>query len=175
MRLLPRVVWPARGLPQPLLRLRPWRQPECPLPGLVIHLVGVDIVAVPAAAVDSPRTVLDFDVLGMTLVSQQEPPMAASCWPSSIMWWSLTMGALALLPRLLFHCGSRLHHLLPTSPGCPCSLRDEVLSLYPTTGSAFPMGMVQRSRLCRSVHSTAGPLLFKHRTSGNSARTMFAE
>src|SRR5215203_5281012 len=63
--------------------------------------------------------------------------MAASCWPSSIMWWSLTMGASALLPRLLFHCGSRLHHWLPTSPGCPCSLRDEVLSLYPTTGSAF--------------------------------------
>jgi hypothetical protein len=82
--------------------------------------------------------------------------MAASCWPSSIMWWSLTMGALALLPRLLFHCGSRLHHWLPTSPGCPCSLRDEVLSLYPTTGSAFPMGMVQRSRLCRLVHPTAG-------------------
>src|SRR5215207_4412515 len=88
--------------------------------------------------------------------------MAASSWPSSIMWWSLTMGALALLPRLLFHCGSRLHHWLPTSPGCPCSLRDEVLSLYPTTGSAFPMDMVQRSRLCRSVHTTAGPLLFEH-------------
>jgi hypothetical protein len=101
--------------------------------------------------------------------------MAASCWPSSIMWWSLTMGALALLPRLLFHCGSRLHHWLPTSPGCPCSLRDEVPSLYPTTGSAFPMDMVQRSRLCRLVHPTAGALLFKHRTSKNSARTKFAE
>jgi hypothetical protein len=31
-------------------------------------------------------------------------------------------------------------------------LRDGVLSLYPTTGSAFPMDMVQRSRSCGSVH-----------------------
>src|SRR5215207_8345525 len=85
MRLLPRVVWASARLAQPLLRLRPWRQPDRPLPGLVIHLVGVDFVAAPAAAVDSPRTALDFDLLGMTLGSQQEPPMAASCWPSSIM------------------------------------------------------------------------------------------
>src|SRR5918994_722637 len=51
--------------------------------------------------------------------------------------------------------GSRLHHWLPTSHGCPCLLRDAVLSLYPTTGSALPMGMGQRSRLCRSVHPIA--------------------
>ena len=46
-------------------------------------------------------------------------------------------------PRLRFSAssisGSRLHHWLPTSPGCPCILRDEVPSLYPTTGSTFPM------------------------------------
>jgi hypothetical protein len=74
--------------------------------------------------------------------------MAACCWPSSIMRWLFTMGASALLPRLLFHCGSRLHHWLPTSPGCPCSLRDEVPSLYPTTGSAFPMDVGQSVAGC---------------------------
>jgi hypothetical protein len=74
--------------------------------------------------------------------------MAASCWPSSIMRWLFTMGASALLPRVLFHCGSRLHHWLPTSPGCPCSLRDEVPSLYPTTGSAFPMDVGQSVAGC---------------------------
>src|SRR5215204_3020285 len=74
--------------------------------------------------------------------------MAASCWPSSIMRWLFTMGASALLPRLLFHCGSRLHHWLPTSPGCPCSLRDEVPSLYPTTRSAFPMDVGQSVAGC---------------------------
>jgi hypothetical protein len=44
-----------------------------------------------------------------------------------------------------------------TPPGCPCYLRDEVLSLYPTTGSAFPMDMWQRSRLCRWGHPPTGP------------------
>src|SRR5215211_1208475 len=44
--------------------------------------------------------------------------------------------------------GSRLHHWLPTSPGCPCSLRDEVPSLYPTTGSTFPMDVGQSVAGC---------------------------
>jgi hypothetical protein len=57
-----------RRLPQLLLRLRPWRQPESPLPGFVIHLVGAHILTARAAAVDGPRTALNFDVLGMTLV-----------------------------------------------------------------------------------------------------------
>src|SRR5215212_2531532 len=63
-----------RRLPQPLLRLRPWRQPDRPLPGLVIHLVGTHILTALAAAVDGPRTALDFDVLGMTLVRYKERP-----------------------------------------------------------------------------------------------------
>ena len=53
----------------PLLRFRPWRQPYRSFPGLVIHLVGTDILTAPAAAVDGPRTALDFDVLGMILVN----------------------------------------------------------------------------------------------------------
>jgi hypothetical protein len=44
--------------------------------------------------------------------------------------------------------GSRLHHWLPTSPGCPCILLDEGLSLYPTTGSAFPMDVGQSVAGC---------------------------
>ena len=43
-------------------------------PGLVIHLVGTDVLTVPAAAVDGPRTALDFDVLDMSVVDQQERP-----------------------------------------------------------------------------------------------------
>lgn len=43
-------------------------------PGLVIHLVGAHIVTALAAAVDGPRTALDFDVLGMTLVGCKERP-----------------------------------------------------------------------------------------------------
>src|SRR5215212_8478246 len=75
--------------------------------------------------------------------------MAASCWPSSIIeWCSFTMGASAPLVRLLFRCGSRLHHWLPTSPGCLCILRDEVPSLYPTTGSTFPMDVGQSVAGC---------------------------
>jgi hypothetical protein len=85
--------------------------------------------------------------------------MAASWWPSSIMWWSLTMGALCLCFRVFSVCGSRLHHWLPTSLKVPkCFLRDEVLSLYPTTGSAFPMDIVQLSRLCCSEYPPPGPL-----------------
>ena len=83
--------------------------------------------------------------------------MAASWAPSSIMWWSFTM-APCLCFRVFSVCGSRLHHWLPMSPRCPCYLRDEVLSLYPTTGSAFPMDMGQRSSLCRSGHPPTGPL-----------------
>src|SRR5919112_3140233 len=76
--------------------------------------------------------------------------MAASWVPSSIiMWWSLTMRAPGLRVCVLSHIsGSRLHHWLPTSPGCPCILRDEVLSLYPTTGSAFPMDVGQSVTGC---------------------------
>jgi hypothetical protein len=59
------------------------------------------------------------------------------------------MGASALLPRLLFHCGSRLHHWIPHVPWVPIIfLRDEVPSLYPTTGSAFPMDVGQSVAGC---------------------------
>src|SRR5829696_5906040 len=55
-------------------------------------------------------------------------------------------------PRLRFSAssisGSRLHHWLPTSPGCPCILRDEGPSLYPTTGSTFPMDVGQSVAGC---------------------------
>src|SRR5215212_577149 len=61
-----------RGLAQPLLRLRPRRQPERPLPRLVIHLVGVDVLTTPAAAVNRPRTSLNLYLLGVTLVSYEE-------------------------------------------------------------------------------------------------------
>ena len=58
----------------PLLRFRPWRQPYRSFPGLVIHLVGTDVLTAPAAAVDGPRTALDFDVLDMTVVDEEERP-----------------------------------------------------------------------------------------------------
>jgi hypothetical protein len=58
----------------PLLRFRPWRQPYRSFPGLVINLVGTDVLTAPAAAVDGPRTALDFDVLDMTVVDQEERP-----------------------------------------------------------------------------------------------------
>ena len=58
----------------PLLRFRPWRQPYRSFPSLVIHLVGADVLTAPAAAVDGPRTALDFDVLDMTVVDQEERP-----------------------------------------------------------------------------------------------------
>jgi len=60
------------GLPRLLVRLRPRRQPDRPLPGVVVHLVDADIVTARAAAVDRPRTALDFDVLGMILVGYEE-------------------------------------------------------------------------------------------------------
>jgi hypothetical protein len=44
------------------------RQPNSLLPGLVIHLVGVDILTARAAAVDGPRTSLNLYVLGVALV-----------------------------------------------------------------------------------------------------------
>jgi hypothetical protein len=85
--------------------------------------------------------------------------MAASWVPSSIiMWWSLTMRAPGLRVCVLSHIsGSRLHHWLPTSQKVPMlsCWRDGVLSLYPTTGSAFPM--VWSSVACSAVRCIRVP------------------
>jgi hypothetical protein len=107
----------------------------------------VDIVAARAAAVDAPRAALNLDLLGMTLVSHEERPYGGflmtffyhvvvahdeSTRPPLVRLISLAVaGCTTGSPRPL-----GAHALM---------LRDAVLSLYPTTGSAFPMGMGQRS------------------------------
>ena len=55
-----------------LIFLLPRRQPERLLPRLVIHLVGVDLSAALAEAVDGPRTSPHFYILGGTFVSREE-------------------------------------------------------------------------------------------------------
>src|ERR687889_813401 len=102
--------------------------------------------------------------------------MAASWVPSSIiMWWSLTMRAPGLRVCVLSHIsGSRLHHWLPTSQKVPMlsCWRDGVLSLYPTTGSAFPMDVGQSLAGCAvrcirepgSYEARQGDVLRKHFT-----------
>jgi hypothetical protein len=52
--------------------LLPRRQPERLLPRLVIHLVGVDLSAALAEAVDGPHTSPHFYILGGTFVSREE-------------------------------------------------------------------------------------------------------
>jgi hypothetical protein len=61
-------VLPLRQLPILLPR---W-QFKRPLPGLVIHLVGVDLLTARAAAVDGPRTSLNLYVLGVAFVCLEE-------------------------------------------------------------------------------------------------------
>jgi hypothetical protein len=55
-----------------LILLLPRWQPECLLPRLVIHLVGVDLSTALAVAVDGPRTSLDLYLLGVAFVSHIE-------------------------------------------------------------------------------------------------------
>jgi hypothetical protein len=61
-----------RAVRQLLPILLPRRQPEGLLPRLIIHLVGVDVVTVRAAAVDGPRASLYLYVLGVAFVSCEE-------------------------------------------------------------------------------------------------------
>jgi hypothetical protein len=51
-----------------ILLLLPRRQPDGPLPRLVIHLVGVEVSTARTAAVDRPHTSLHFYVLGVAFV-----------------------------------------------------------------------------------------------------------
>ena len=94
-----------------------------PLPGLVIHLLGTDIVTAPAAAVDGPSTALDFDVLGMPFVSQEERPNGDLLLAFSYHVVLAHDGRLGFVSASSIS-GSRLHHWLPTSPRCPTSAGD---------------------------------------------------
>src|SRR5215211_439538 len=109
-----------RRLPQPLPRLLPWRQPDRPLPGLVINLEGTDIFTAPAAAVDGPSTALDFDVLGMPFVSQEERPYGDLLLAFSYHVVLAHDGRLGFVSASSIS-GSRLHHWLPSSPGAQIS------------------------------------------------------
>jgi hypothetical protein len=116
----------------------------------------VYIVAAPATAVDAPRTALDLDLLGMPLVSHQECPyggfLLAFFYHVVVAHDESTRPPLTPLITLAV-AGCTTGSPRPLVP--MLMLRVAVLSLYPTTGSALPMGMGQRSRLCRSVHPTA--------------------
>jgi hypothetical protein len=85
--------------------------------------------------------------LGMPFVSQEERPYGDVLLAFSYHVVLAHDGRLGFVSASSIS-GSRLHHWLPTSPGCPCILRDEVLSLYPTTGSAFPMDVGQSVTGC---------------------------
>ena len=58
---------------------------ERPLPRVVVHLVGAYLVAARAAAIDGPRAPLDFNLLRVALVGQQERAYGGPCSPSSNM------------------------------------------------------------------------------------------
>src|SRR5215208_3764304 len=84
--------------------------------------------------------------------------MASSCWPSSIiMWWSLTPGASA--PSCASSIGgSRLHHWLPTSPGCPLASRETKFRASTPPQVAHSLWIWGKpSTLRRSGHPPIGP------------------
>jgi len=83
---------------------------------------------------------------------------------------SFTVGASAPFPRLLFRCGSRLHHWLRSPQKVPTRFsRDEVPSLYPTMGSAFPMEVGQSVAGC-TVRGICQPSRFFRELRGISLR-----
>ena len=106
----------------------------------------MDIIAARATTVDAPRPALDLDLLGMTLVSHEERPyggfLMTFFYHVVVAHDESTRPPLVRLISLaVAGCTTGSH--VPWVP--MLMLRDAVLSLYPTTGSAFPMGMGQRS------------------------------
>jgi hypothetical protein len=80
----------------------PRRQPDSLLPGLVIHLVSVDVLTARAAAEDRPCTSLNLYVSGVALVSYEERSYGSFLFTFSY-------------PMVVVHDYSHLQYALPWS------------------------------------------------------------